>query len=837
MKVLLKFALRAMHARPSRAALTLMSIIIGVAAIVAVDISMSTTRESYREMFESVIGRAALEVVAEGGGLYSDSILPQLEKTPGVKAVVPAFQQPTTLTKDGKKVHFFLMGIDPARDAAVRDYELVEGKFFSDDGGAMMEVGFAHALGVKLNDELPIRIQLKVRPIPVVGLLAPKGAAGFNQGGIVFLPLAAMQKYYGRVGQINTASIVLETGADEKQVEAAITAGLPAGLAVRSPVTRTQLANNTIQDAEQGLKLAYTFTLVLALFIILNTFLMNVGERRRQLATLRAVGATRGQVIHMLMFEALLMGLLGTLVGAAVGLGGAALLAKVMAQSLGTASPTLHITPGPFLIAGVVGPGVSLLAMFIPAWMAGKVSPLEGMRPVIVQESRPVPLSFTIAGLCAFIVTGTILAGSVTGYLPISLAIPAGVAFTAAFVLLIPAALGVFSKIASTLLTPFLGAEGRLACRQILRRRTRTTLTVGVLYIAVSSSIGLGTAIINNVTDVRNWLRVTMPGDFFVRASITDTATGQATTIPDSLGNAIRQIDGVKTVDSLTLAEAHIGDQSVKVALREFPENGPLPLDLKSGDPKSVRRQLFDGEIVVGTTLAQRLGANVGDQVTLKTRDGDRLVRVAGTVTEYLVGGLVVHMERQTGKRLLGVDGVFTYMVTAESQKLAQAEARLKALADEHGLMLHSFADLRRRLDGMTNGVAGGLWGLLFLGLVVGGFGIANTLAMNVLEQTRELALLRVVAVTRRQVRKAILAQAALIGAIGVVAGAIGGIIGAFTTNYSTWLVLGHDIVLALDPALVVGTVVASFAIILLAAWVPAERASRLNLLIALQYE
>jgi putative ABC transport system permease protein len=161
----------------------------------------------------------------------------------------------------------------------------------------------------------------------------------------------------------------------------------------------------------------------------------------------------------------------------------------------------------------------------------------------------------------------------------------------------------------------------------------------------------------------------------------------------------------------------------------------------------------------------------------------------------------------------------------------------VKACCDSQGLLFQSFAELQRRIDEMTRGVVGGLWGLLVLGLVVGAFAMANTLTMNVLEQTRELALLRVVAMTRWQVRKTILAQAAIVGSIGLLTGTVGGMIGAYVMNLSQVPLLGHAPDFAFHPSLLLVCIGLGFLVILAAAWLPAERAARLKLLIALQYE
>ena len=177
------------------------------------------------------------------------------------------------------------------------------------------------------------------------------------------------------------------------------------------------------------------------------------------------------------------------------------------------------------------------------------------------------------------------------------------------------------------------------------------------------------------------------------------------------------------------------------------------------------------------------------------------------------------------------------FVLKADIHALGDVRARLKTLCDKNDLHMQSFTELRVRTDAIANGIIGSLWGLLGLGFVVAAFGIANTLTMNVLEQTRELAMLRVVAMTRAQVRKTILAQATIIGAIGLVTGSVGGMVGAYVTSLCSKAVLGQAVDFSLHLGLVALSAMAAMVIILIAAWIPSERAARLNLLLALKYE
>ena len=219
----------------------------------------------------------------------------------------------------------------------------------------------------------------------------------------------------------------------------------------------------------------------------------------------------------------------------------------------------------------------------------------------------------------------------VFGLLPIRWMIVSGVVFTAAFILLVPVMLGGMGRLAALVISPLLRTEGRIAHRQVLRRRVRTTLTIGVLYIAVSTAISLGTTILNNVDDIQTWVATALKGDFFVRAVKQDMQSGLAYKMPEDLVHELRNIDGVSNVDSVRFISGAIhtpsvegGRQQVTVVVRDFTDKGNLPLMIKSGDPATVRQELAKGEAVIGTTLANRLGIKAGDTIEFETRDGVR---------------------------------------------------------------------------------------------------------------------------------------------------------------------------------------------------------------------
>jgi putative ABC transport system permease protein len=846
-----QFTAREVKSRPGRAALTLFSVIIGVAAVVSVAMSTITTRHSYDKIYQTLTGRAAVEIYSETGQDFDEGIVDRLAERPDVRSAIPVVQRLTNLyydvtkrNKDGEevqeteKLRVLAMAIDPERDRDARDYKLVEGKFFNGSKGVLLETDFAKSLGLKLGDEIRALTPSSLRPkkLEIVGLLAPEGAAALRQG-VMFLHLKNAQKLFNLAGKVDSIHLVPKDFAKSEQLLASVATTLPPGLAARKPLARSQLSEETLQTPQQGLELASALSLIVALLIILNTFLMNVSERRRQFSILRAIGATQGQIRRLLIGEGLLLGFLGTCLGMLLGLVGALYLTRVMGRLFDVSLPALEITPLPFILGAIMGVGVSLAATYFPARLASRVSPLEGLRPVTQTDLEGVPAWVGGLGVLLLILAAGLLAAFMYGYLLKTTPIIAAITALLGFVLLIPASLGPLSRVAIVLLHPLLRMEGDLAGRQLLRRRTRTVLTTGVLFTALAAGIGLGNTFINNANDVRSWFDKTVIGDFFVRASLPDMSSGESPDIPETLGDEIRQIPGVTRVGAAKFVTISIGEQGAILVARDFNEPDDLPLDLRQGNKDTVFDQLQKGEVVVGTVLAHKLKLKPGDDIELATKEGKQTFRIAGTANEYLGGGLAVYINRPIAGEKLGITGVDGFAIKCDRKSLFKVEVKLKELAEAHGLMLQSWADMRRTVDDRVNGIIVGLWVILAMVLVVAGFGIVNTLTMNVLEQTRELGLLRIVAMTRGQVRKMILSQATIMGFIALIPGALVGILIAYFVSRAGEGEFGRLIEFKLHPMMVWGAFAVTYAIVVLAAWIPAMRAARLQLTEALRYE
>jgi putative ABC transport system permease protein len=858
-----RYTIRAMQQRPGRTILTLLSIVIGVAAAVAIDIGTATTRESYQKMFATVTGKATLEITAAGGVAFDQSVLAAVETTPGVLAAAPVVEKPSALLLDDRQIRLQVMGIDSERDGAVREYDIVAGRQLKAGDELVLDEEFAKLLDIKVNDEVGLRTGRR-KAFVVVGLLRPRGAEVLRQASLAFIPIERAQYYFyprGRTKKYDKIQIV--TGPDDEQIEkvrAALTKQLAAAesadgpkLAVSRPAGSTQLMEHTLKSSEIGLVMASLFSLLLAAFIILNTLLMNVGERRRHLAIMRALGATRRQLTLALVGESLLLGVIGTTIGIGVGLAAAYVSNRVLTSALDVtlAKVVDVLSVKPFLLGAGFGLGMSLLGVLIPAIRISKVSPLEGMSRVAPGDLKNWSWSFFALGTSLLVVGVGIIYAGIAGFLPITAPMYGGLLFLGGIVALQTVLLKPMATAVARLFRPFRPVEAGLALKQILRHNTRSALTVGVLFIAGATGVGMANSILDNVRDVHDWVKAAIVGDYFLRAMMPDMATGTAPDLPDSMHAELQgvpgiSVDGVSYLEAKVLHKSPAGEpQEVKAVCiaRQFvdpdPANpSPPPFDLIEGDIYKLREQLAAGQVVLGSVLAQQLAVRPGDSIQLETTSGPQPIPVAAIANEYMVGGMAIHMHRDWAIRRVGVEGFDAFIVRVnDPARLQSVRPQLEAICKRHDVILKSYAEISSNVSRIVGGIEWSLWLLVYLGFVVAAFGVVNTLTMNVLEQTRELGLLRIVAMTKAQVRRTIVTQALIIGGVGLPPGIFLGVLNAYVMNLGMMSSFGHPIEFHIHPALLIVTLGGSLLIVLVAAIIPAYRAIRIDVVEALHYE
>jgi putative ABC transport system permease protein len=849
------FSSRSLTSRMGRTVLTIVSIVIGVAAVVSVSVITNTTRAAYKMMFATVTGNATLEVSVPGNTGFEGDVLEKVRSAPGVDMAVPLLERNAAMLVDEKRIKLSVLGIDTKLDPAVRDYKIVEGRMCEIPSSKdkpheiLLDEGFTRQLGLKVGDEVTISGNNGRFKLQIVGLAKPQGGSSMRQMALAMVPLERAQAMLQnrRVSRtlIDSIQIVTRPGLKLEDVMAAIQPQLPEGVRVHQPTGDTQLMKRTLASTEQSLYSSTIFSCVLSIFIILNTFFMNVGERRRQISILRAIGATSRQLMGTLLKEAVLLGAIGTVIGIPLGLAMAYGLNRSMSRGFDVILPDPQISWLPLLLAPVLGIGVALVGAFVPALRAGQVSPLEGMSRVSKQDMEGTSVFYLILGAILVVVGCLIIYLGIKQVISIMLPPFGAVALLVGVVFLSPPILEPLISIFSKLLSPFTRIEGVMAERQILRHRLRTQLTIGVLFVAACIGIGMANSIKDNIRDLADWKDAALTSDFFVRSMMPDMSTGLAPDLPDEVGSEIAKIPELRTaqVERIVFVKADAIDKdgvehSVRVVARDFADPRPPSFDIVEGSIDGLREKLFDGQAVIGSVLASDLDIGPGDEFELITRQGPAKVKVAAVANDYLVAGLSVHVQRRTAERLLEIEGVDGYTVkVADTSQLEPVRKQLEKITQTHGLLLQSNADISWSISAMVAGVEVGLWALVYVAFLVAMIGVVNTLTMNVLEQTRELSMLRIIAMTKAQVRKTILTQALLIGMSGLAPGILSGLVVAYVMNIAMEPALGRKIQFHFYPELLAGALVGALAITLIAAWFPARRAANVDIGQALHYD
>jgi putative ABC transport system permease protein len=824
------YNLREMQRRPGRMLLTLLGIALGLATVVATRLTIHTVDRAYRDLFEGVAGRPALEITAKGNGGFEAGAAGGLEQLRGVQTVVPRIQSAAALVSASGSVAVPVLGID---HAGVADWPVREGRPLTGEDDALLDPGLASSLNLRPGESLEVWAPSGSFHLRLSGILQPRGTSA-AAGGQMIVSLACAQRLFNLAQRINSIQVLLDDDTDPAVVQTAIAGRLPTGLVVQPPGMRGELARTTLLAAEQGLSALSLVAFLAATFVILNTFLLNLGERRKQVAILRSLGASRKQVLRLLLREALLLGLVGAIAGCAGGVVLAVGLNFLMQKFLGIALPSMKLSAEAFVLAALLGPGASMAAACLPAWYASRRPPLVELLPQRTHGEEVLPrwlwqlgVLLLVLGIALEIVVGR---GYFTDTLSRNLLAPAIGLLLVGGVLALPLVIDPLLRLLTIL--P-LGLEGRFAVQQLVRHRSRTSLTSGVLFLALVVAIAFGQALRTTLRDLQHWYRQTIIADFLIRGAMPDSSFTLAPALPEALADEIRRC-GDASVDCISFLPAEVEEQQVLVLARTFATDRPLPLDLHESDEPSVRRGLSAGEVVLGTGLAQRLGLHCGDVLNLTTTQGVRELRVAGTAVEYAGGGLALYLEWETARKLLDLPGVHVFLVSNRTDADSLA-SKLHEFCDRHHLLFQSNADLRSLIEGMLSRVSGALWGLMVLAFAVASLGIVNTLTMNVHDQTREFGVLRALGLKRGQVCKVVVIQAVLLAGLSLLPGALAGAGMAYAINRASAAWTGSPTPFQLDFRLLFGACALAVVMAVLAALSPARQAVRLSVATAIQ--
>ena len=856
--------LRNLRTRWIRTILTTLGIIVGVAAMVAVNATNASTLNSIDRFFDEASGKSDLLVEsAVAGEGFDEGILNVVRRFPGVVAAAPGILGITVPAAEADEwqqqfgaggtivpgSNFWLMGRDPTIDEEVLDYELVDGRLLQPEETAynlILVDEYAEDKGVEIGEDF-VLMTPNSGPVAlrVVGLIDKEGIGVTNEGVIGIVPVPVVQALFDQSGQLSQIDLMVDPtiAADDDALKALsqqIANRIGLDYAVKFPASRGEVVANTLQNYQLGLNFFSVVSLFVGSFLIYNAFAMTVVERTREIGMQRAIGMTRGQIIMAVLLEAGLLGVFGALVGVWGGLLLARGLVIFMSSFTGQAVEQIIALPETMIRAFAVGVVVTIIAAIVPAWQASHISPVQALRiQGSVDESRWLNTGLKFGPLTV------VAALLILYYVPFRQEIAFLIGSNSIFILLLGATLciPIFTGLIERVIRPFIififGNEGRLGSSNINRARGRTTLTVAALMVGISMVVGINGMTQSFEGDIQDWIDTALGGDLFVRSPLNmqPEVESRLSTLPE-----VTAVTKSRLVVSQMITPKGDDEFALFVAIDPETYLSVRGLRIQDGpDEAETIRQLAQGDtLLVSADVANRYELDVNDVVLLDTKRGQRPFRIAAIVIDFGGGEqTAVTGSWQDLRRYFGINDINTIAVKLQpGTSLAAITDKIENdIGARQNLTVESKAEFEQKVRDLS-AQAFGLFDVLgLIGLVVAALGVINTMLMNVLERTRELGSLRSLGMTQSQVRRLILAEAAAIGFIGAVFGVGFGAVLSDVFIIGLRAIGGFVLTSQVPYEAMLYSFGIAFVVAIVAAFYPAYRASVINIIAAIKHE
>lgn len=841
-----------------RMSLTAMAIILGVGFISGTYFFTDTLKRTFDTLFDDVYSSIDITVRPASGDLgpasggFDQSALETIKSTAGVKIAEPAVngyaqfidqageliggQGPPTLGfswTDNKDVNSLQIHEGDGR-GPVAPGEVVMDKFTADQHN------------FKVGDTVKVITQGGVEEFKLVGIATFGDAESLAGATIAAFELSEAQRLFGYVGEYTLVDIVLEDGYDQNLVISELESKLPSGLEV---VTSQQQVDESLDQFASGLGFINTALLTFAgvavfvgAFIIQNTFRIIITQRSKELALMRALGAQRSQVMLMVVYEALLIGIVGSIVGFFAGLGIAKLIQVLMgAAGFGIPQGSLVFEHRTLIVSMVVGVGVTVLSALLPAWRASRLAPMAALQEVAAPLKRRALFKRGIIGLGMILLGGGAIFYGLYGDLEKPLyfvGMGVGLQFLGAAVIA-PLVARPFSIGLGVIIAKLRGNFATLAYRNAARTPRRTATTAAALMIGISLIVFVSVF----ATSLKGAIDDIMSESFVADITMKSRNSGDAG--PGSAGfspDVYRIVNDLPETDQVSALRYAFSGFEVENETNIFVLAGIEPATFEQAiaklkPSKDAYQNLSLGKIMVRQDKLVELNKTIGDSIKITyAKTGEQNYEIVGSFEEpfdsdYLISNQD-YLANFADDSLIFVGATYADGVNPDAAK----EAISRAVTDKYPqLEVQDQSDLKQTANDQIDQVLGLMWGLLAMAVIIAVFGITNTLMLSISERTREIGLLRAIGASRNGVRTMIRYESIIIALFGAFLGILMGVFFAWAI-VSALSSEGIDKMKVSYLQLLIYLVFAVLAGVLAAIW-PARKAARMDILKAISYE
>jgi putative ABC transport system permease protein len=842
-----------------RTALTFFGIALGVAVIVAIAVVNRSLTTSFQSTIDQIAGKAVLQV-ANGESGIAESLLPIIRDTAGVKDAAAAVEGFLPLAgAPGERL--FVYGVDFLTDSTIREHQFVESDFAFDqaldfiarpDSIALTE-SFSRRLSLPVGAAVSLLTSEGKRDFTVRALLKEQGTAKVFGGSFALMDLPVAQRTFGKDGKLDLVDLTIEEGEAVESVQQKLRERLQGAAEVERPSKRGAQIELLLTSFRVGLFFVSLIALFVGFFLIYNTVSVSVIQRRKEIGTLRCLGMKRSELLRLIIAEALLLALAGSVIGALLGwvLARAALVA--VGETVGNLFSLMDLSHGDFTIRELLlalssGVAVAVFAALHPAWEAVHVSPLENVRQTAWQPAGRGNKSWPnrLALLCfvaspALLLIAPAVTGAVTKF---SVGVIGMLIFLLGLAAFCPAvitfAVRRFQR--SALSVPRLSwVELRLASDSLMRNPIRSGITVATMVISLAAIFTIASFVNSVRGSLLAWVDQMVTADLIV-SSGARTAGPKNVPLREDLLPELKKIPGIQVIDLYRLIRSTYRGKPILIesfSARDSAKVRTLPM--AEGDGNRALREMAEGRgVIVSENFRNKFGTRAGDRLELVTPSGKVSFRALGVYIDYSSDSGSVLLDRSLYKKYWKdelLDAFDLWLAPGADQRQI-----IETIKQRHGeryqLFISTHSELRDAVVKIMEQSFVVNYAVEIVAVVVAIFSVINTLLASVLDRTREIGVLRAIGATQAQVRRSVIAEAAWMGLIGGLLGLFAGTVMAYHhVVYNTKQLTGWTFQFYYPYDVAVLSIVAAVTLCILAGFAPAKQAASMPIVSAIGYE
>ncbi len=847
MNSLNKSSLRYLLKHPWQFGLSVLGIAMGVAIVVSIDIANFSSSTAFNLSLNAVAGKATHQITGTSEGI-PDSLYTYLRITKGFRNIAPVIETYLSIqnTNDSAKRVFKLLGIDLFAERPFRDYlsqseVSVEGglkEFLTGPNSVILSKESLIKLNKRTGDSVTVLINGKEKTVFITGLIKEDDQNKSALENLIITDIASAQILTERSNRLDYIDLIIKNESEEKLIKSL----LPEGFQLQKSGSRSETAEQMLEAFNINLTSLSLLALIVGLFLIYNTMTFSVVQRKVLIATFRSIGVTSGEVSRMILLEAMITGIIGTLAGFAAAYFISKYLLIYISQTINdlyfvVSVREIYISPAIILKGVSLGIFATIISAIKPSREASEVHPRSAMIRSEQESSliKKVP-RMSIAGIM-FIISGAVILIfpskniwlSYFGILPLIIG----------FALLTPVIIILTEKIFSPVYKKLFGITGKIASGSIIQNISRTYIAVAALALAVAATVGVGTMISSFRSTVVEWLEARLNADIFISAPSLISRRNDAV-LPEEILTKIRSLDEVKDVNFYREIEISQDDKRFHLIASGISKRSYSGFKFKEGDPEEAWKKFEEGELFLSEPFAYKNDLAAGSVLRLKTDKGMHDFKVAGVYYDYASDqGLITiqygHFKEYWNAK--GLSGISAFV--KEGKSIDSLKDKIQSLeTNGQQLVVRTFRfllDSSIEIFDRTFLIAKVMQ---ILSVIVAFIGILSSLMSLQLERKRELGILRANGLLPSQLFKIVNLQTILMGfTAGIIALPLGNILAVILVYIINKRSFGWTMQFEILPGIMTEAMILSLSAAVLAGLYPGYKMSKTSPANALREE